>query len=84
LLVPRTAVIAERGEQIVYVASDSTAERRTVETGFENSRHIEVLAGLSEGEQIVIQGQRSLKHGAPIKIMDRVVFEDAATKSEES
>jgi membrane fusion protein (multidrug efflux system) len=85
LLVPRTAVIAERGEQVVFVAAaDSTAERRTVQTGFEDSRHIEVLAGLSEGEQVVIQGQRSLKHGASIKIMDRVVFEDAATKSEES
>jgi len=77
LVVPRTAVISERGEFLVYVAADSTAERRVVQTGFEDDRQIEIVAGLTEGERVVVQGQRSLKDGAPIKIMDAIVFEDS-------
>jgi membrane fusion protein (multidrug efflux system) len=77
LVVPRTAVISERGEFIVYVVADSTAERRVIQAGFEDDRRIEILAGLTDGEQVVVQGQRSLKDGAPIKIMDAIVFEDS-------
>jgi hypothetical protein len=31
---------------------------------------------------VVVQGQRSLKHGSPLKIMEKITFED--TPSEES
>jgi membrane fusion protein (multidrug efflux system) len=84
LVVPRTAIISERGEFIAYVAADSTAERRVVQTGFEDDRHIEVVAGLTEGEQVVVQGQRSLKDGVPIKIMDAIVFDDSPDRSGDS
>lgn len=69
LLVPKIAVFTDRGEKIAYVVADSTAERRIVESGFEDDDHIEILSGLSEGEAVIVKGQRSLKHGAPIKIM---------------
>ena len=69
-LVPKTAVFTDRGDQVVYVAADSTAERRVVEVGFEDDENAEILDGINSGEMIVIKGQRSLKHGSPIKIMD--------------
>jgi membrane fusion protein (multidrug efflux system) len=69
-LVPKTAVFTDRGDQIVYVAADSTAERRVVEVGFEDDENSEILNGVAEGEMIVVKGQRSLKHGSPIKIME--------------
>jgi membrane fusion protein (multidrug efflux system) len=84
LVVPRGAVFTDRGEQIVYVASDSTADRRVVEPGFEDEEYVEILSGLTEGERVVVQGQRSLKPGAPIKIMDRMEFKDTASGAEES
>ena len=68
-LVPKIAVFTDRGDQVVYVAADSTAERRVVEVGFEDSHHAQILSGVSEGERVVIKGQRSLKHGAAIKIL---------------
>jgi len=70
MLVPKIAVFTDRGEQIVYVAADSTAERRIVEIGFEDDENAEVLSGVSDGERIVVKGQRSLKHGAAIKILE--------------
>jgi membrane fusion protein (multidrug efflux system) len=69
-LVPKIAVFTDRGDQIVYVAADSTAERRVVELGFEDDENAEITSGVSEGEDIVVKGQRSLKHGAPIKILE--------------
>jgi membrane fusion protein (multidrug efflux system) len=84
LTVPRAAVFTDRGEQIVYVASDSTADRRAVEAGFEDEDYVEILSGLTEGERVVVQGQRSLKPGAPIKIMDRMEFKETAAGAEDS
>jgi membrane fusion protein (multidrug efflux system) len=81
LTVPRTAVFTDKGEQIVYVAADSTADRRVVEIGFESEQHVEVLSGLAEGERVVIQGQRSLKPGSRIKVMERMVFEESASQN---
>lgn len=70
LLVPKIAVFTDRGETIAYVAADSTAERRIIEAGFEDDEHTEILSGIAEGEAVIVKGQRSLKHGAPIKIMN--------------
>jgi len=83
LLVPRIAVITDKGDRIVYVASDSTAERRVVEVGFDDDTNIEILAGLNEGDRVVVQGQRSLKDGAAIKILDPMEFDDRAARNKE-
>lgn len=68
-LVPKIALVTDRGEQVVYVAADSTAERRVVEVGFEDDDFAEITSGVSPGDPIVVRGQRSLKHGSPIKIL---------------
>lgn len=74
LLVPRAAVITEKGETFVYVPVESeagaTAERRLVQVGFTDDLHTEILSGLTSGESVVSKGQRSLKNGAPLKILD--------------
>lgn len=68
-LVPKIAVFTDRGDQVVYVAADSTAERRVVDTGFEDGERAQILSGVEQGEHVVVKGQRSLKHGSPIKIL---------------
>ncbi|MFH1679747.1 MAG: efflux RND transporter periplasmic adaptor subunit [Candidatus Eisenbacteria bacterium] len=75
LLVPKTAVISDKGERVVFVASDSVAERRAVEIGFESETDAEILSGLAEGEPVVFQGQRSLQDGQTIRILDPLKFE---------
>lgn len=78
-LVPKIALVNDRGEQVVYVAqADTTAERRVVEVGFQDDANAEILGGVSVGEHIVIKGQRSLKHGSTIKIL----AEDATQKTD--
>ncbi len=71
VLAPRIAVFTDRGETIAFVAAqDSTAERRAVRTGYEDERFVEVLSGIEAGDLVVVQGQRSLRHGQPLRILE--------------
>jgi len=73
ILVPRIAVVTDKGESVVYTVGgaedDLTAERRIVEIGFTDDEHAQILSGLEPGEEVVVKGQRSLKHGMPVKIL---------------
>jgi len=68
--VPNLAVFEDRGERVVYVARDTVATRKPVQVGFMDDTHTEILQGLDAGERVVVKGQRSLKDGARIKILD--------------
>ncbi len=75
VLVPRTAVVTEKGETVLYVAlegEDDTvkAERRIAEVGFTDDDRAEILTGVQPGERVVVKGQRSLKHGQGLKILE--------------
>jgi membrane fusion protein (multidrug efflux system) len=70
LRVPNIAVFEDRNEQVVFVAQDSVAVRRPVEVGFIDDTYTEVREGLEEGEQVVVKGQRSLRDGGRIRILD--------------
>ena len=70
-LVPKIALVNDRGEQVLYIAqADTTAERRVVEVGFQDDMNAEIMKGLNVGERVVVKGQRSLKHGSAIKVVD--------------
>lgn len=79
-LVPKIALVNDRGEQVLYVAqADTTVERRVVEVGFQDDLNAEIMKGLNTGERVVVKGQRSLKNGSPIKVID-----DAAGQATEA
>jgi RND family efflux transporter MFP subunit len=77
-LVPKVALVNDRGEQVVYVSADSTAERRVVEIGFQDENNAEIVEGVKSGEQVVVKGQRTLKHGSAIKVLDDTGAEQAS------
>lgn len=70
VLVPRVAVVTEKGESVVYVAAGGKADRRVVTTGFADDVHVEILSGVEDGEQVVVKGQRSLRHGQPVRVLE--------------
>jgi membrane fusion protein (multidrug efflux system) len=76
-LVPRLAVMTDKGETVVYTVkpgddpeAEPTAERRIVEVGFTDDDNAQILAGLAVDEPVVVKGQRSLKNGSPLKILE--------------
>ncbi|MGH7326691.1 MAG: efflux RND transporter periplasmic adaptor subunit [Candidatus Rokuibacteriota bacterium] len=61
--VPRTAVREEGGTASVYVYREGRVERRAVRLGQAFGNEHEVLAGLSDGEQIVVTAVNELRDG---------------------
>ncbi|MCW5979627.1 MAG: efflux RND transporter periplasmic adaptor subunit [Bryobacteraceae bacterium] len=55
LTVPLRAVTREQGQSVVYVARDGLAVRQAVRAGWRDSRWVEILSGLEEGDQVLIR-----------------------------
>lgn len=69
LLVPVSAVLGGQGAQAVFVIENSTAIRRGVTTGLVSQGRIEVVAGLREGEEVVVMGNNTLRDGMTVRVM---------------
>jgi len=68
MLVPKNAVRSADGKSIVFVLKDDRVERRAVSVGLESGQHVEVLAGVSAGERVVVDGPPTLKDGDKVKV----------------
>jgi membrane fusion protein (multidrug efflux system) len=71
LLVPRAALTDLAGQTTVYVVNgDDSVDQRAVITGLEEDDHVEILSGLTAGEQVVIAGQASLRDGVMVEVRE--------------
>ncbi len=69
LAVPVTALIQRGQQQLVFIVVDQEAVEIPVETGLESKGMIEIVSGLEEGQQLVIEGQEQLQSGRPVRIL---------------
>jgi HlyD family secretion protein len=67
-VVPKAAIRSSDGRPIVLVVHDNRVERRAVSLGLENGDQVEVLAGVSAGERVVVDGPQTLKDGDKVKV----------------
>ena len=70
VLIPRQAVVSEKGEDVVFVAVDGQAQVRPVELGFRDDVSAEILSGVENGEQVVVKGQGKLRKGQPLTVVE--------------
>ena len=63
LWIPSEALRSDGDAGAVFVARGETVERRAVTTGLDDGGEVEVLAGLSAGERVVIEGPPALADG---------------------
>jgi RND family efflux transporter MFP subunit len=69
LLVPKAAVRTENAQSVVFVVrSGLVAERRAVKTGGDDGTQVEIVAGVSAGEQVVSPLSPGVKDGARVTI----------------
>lgn len=54
IAVPIQSINQQDGETFCYVLNGQHPERRIVETGATNNKHVQILAGLEDGEQIIL------------------------------
>ncbi len=69
LLLPRESVIRELRSAHVFISENDTAVKKAVELGIEEGDLVEVLSGLTEGDNVVIAGQGGLDDGQKIKVL---------------
>jgi len=66
LSVPRGAVARLGGKATVWVVKDGRAESREVATGLENPERVEMVKGVTAGEQVIARGHEGLYAGARV------------------
>ena len=57
------------------------ARRREVRLGYDEGDHVEVLAGLEAGQEVVVLGQDSLSDGTPVYVLDPAATATASSSS---
>lgn len=70
LTVPFEAVLKIEGRRCVYKAVDGRAVLADVTTGIRRDEIIEIVSGLSDGDEIVVDGIHRLADGAALRIVD--------------
>jgi HlyD family secretion protein len=67
-VVPQAAVRTDNGSKIVYLYHDGRVERRAVSLGGTRGADQEIIAGLSGGDQVVVNGFEGLRDGSRVEI----------------
>ena len=70
VIIPRTALIGSSKDPQVYVVYGNVVSLKRVTLGSEVGNQIEVIAGLNEGEIVVVNGQFNLSDGAKVTIVN--------------
>ncbi|SMO51313.1 HlyD family secretion protein [Saccharicrinis carchari] len=69
--------------EVVFVVKEGRVEQRNVTPGIQDTRHIEIIEGLKEGEEVVTAPYSAiankLKHNDPVEVVEKL-FEDKEKK----
>lgn len=73
VLVPKIAVLTEKGASAVWVVDGESVAQRVVQVGFTDDEHAEIVSGVAADEKIVVKGQRSLQPDSRVRVLDDTV-----------
>jgi len=69
IIIPKKALIADRKDPYVYIIKNGVAHGCNVVVGLSEGNNIEIISGLSAGDELVLSGQINLSEGSKIKIV---------------
>jgi len=67
-LVPQPAVRTENGQTVVFVVEDEIVDRRAVSVGRSTGTDIEIIAGVTPGDRVVVSESDGLSDGQKVKV----------------
>ena len=84
IVVPIEAIVYRNGVNTVWtVTKDGKAKRKVVQTGVQTRTDVQILEGLEEGDQVMVEGQFRMNDGDKVLVMiDGRPAEDESEKSE--
>jgi len=68
IIIPRTALIEREDENVVFTIKEGMAEKRIVKCGVLNDTKVQIIKGLNEGEDVIVEGNYGLIEGTKIKV----------------
>lgn len=69
IVIPSAAVLTRNGEKYVYLVEDGRAVSRKVATGISDGERTEIVAGITEGETVIVKGQNFVQDGEPVRVV---------------
>lgn len=69
LIIPREAILVRGERKLCFVVEGELAKWRYVETGLEDDTNVEILSGVSEGEEVIVEGHFILAHDAKVRVL---------------
>ena len=80
LMVPEEAVVPLGEDFFVYTVSDGKAKRVKVKLGVRREAQVELLEGVSAGDQVVTAGIRVQRDGQPVRVLGSAPAAPAESK----
>ena len=60
-------MVTKAGQTSVFVLKGDTVQQRAVKVGLTKDNSVEVLSGVSAGEEVVVAGQNDLRDGDKVR-----------------
>lgn len=72
---PMSAVLPSKGDHVVYLVKDDQAVRRKVQIETITAKRALISSGLEDGDQVVVEGNRTLGDGQRVEIIEAGITE---------
>jgi len=70
-VIPEEALVPVQDRQYLFVIEEGLARQRQVRIGRRSPGKVEILQGLSAGEEVVVEGTQGLREGTQVEIVQR-------------
>ena len=77
VLLPADAIVTKEGKNTAFVVKDAQIHIIPVQIGLQQGNRVEIEAGISPGDKVVITGQSELKEGMKVKIAEQKRYKKA-------
>jgi len=67
-MVPQTAVRTDGGQTVVFVVEDEILDRRAVSVGRSMGTDVEIMAGVTVGDRVVVSESEGLGDGQKVRV----------------
>lgn len=79
IAIPFYSVISRNNEQYVFVEKDGVVEKRLVDLGIMEQWMVEITKGLSEGENLIVEGHRDVENNQQVRVIKTLTSPEGLT-----
>lgn len=70
MVIPLSAIIEKSEKKVCFIVEEGKAKEIELQTGLELDGWIEIRAGISAGDNVIVEGQEQIKNGTLVKIQE--------------